>query len=116
MKNRKKFPGISLVEVIMALCVLGIVVPVSLSALGDVLTANLKIHENVGMISSAEWWFSRLTPPVHRADIDAAPREDRHGKARFEWETENLHNGAMRVTLRVIGRLSGSVLTVSRVY
>ena len=112
----KRSSGSTLVEVLMALCVLGIVVPTSLGALGSVLMADMKVHESVYMVSSAEWWFSRLEFPVHRADIDAAPRIDEHSKIRFDWETEDLHNGAIRVTLRVHGRLSGSVLTVSRVY
>ena len=112
----KKFPGNTLVEVLIALCVLGMVVPASLGALGYVLAADLKIHENAYMVSSAEWWFGRLTFPVHEAGIDAAPRMDSHGKARFDWETEILHNGAIRVTLRVMGRLSGSPFTVSRIF
>ena len=112
----KKSPGNTLVEVLMALCVLGIVVPTSLGALGSVLMADLKVHESVGMVSSAEWWFSRLTFPVSMADIDAAPRTDRHGKVRFDWETEDLHNGAIRVTLRVYGRLPGPPFTVNRIF
>ena len=112
----KRFSGNTLVEVLMALCVLGIVVPASLGALGSVLMADLKVHESAYMVSSAEWWFSRLESPVRRAGIDAAPKVDGHSKIRFDWETEDLHNGAIRVTLRVHGRLSGSLLTVSRVY
>ena len=112
----KKFPGNSLVEVLMALCVLGIVVPAALGALGSVLTADLKVRENAYMISAAEWWFNRLTFPVHRADIDASPREDGYGKARFDWKTEKLHNGAILVTLRVMGRFPGSSFTVSRIF
>jgi len=34
---------------------------------------------------------------------------------RFEWDTENLDNGAIRVTLRVYGRLSAPPLTVKRI-
>ena len=112
----KKSPGNTLVEVLMALIVLGIVVPASLGALGSVLTAELKIHESAGMISSAEWWFSRLRHPVYGPDIDAAPRVDENGKARFDWDIENLDNGAIRVTLRVYGRLSASPFTVSRIF
>ena len=114
--NIKKFPGNTLVEVLIALCVLGIVVPASLGALGGVLAADIKVREKVYMVSSAEWWFSRLKPPVHEPDIDTAPRVDNYGKTRFDWGTENLHNGAVRVTLRVTGRSSGSSLTVSRIF
>ena len=114
--NMKKFPGNTLVEVLIALCVLGIVVPASLGALGNVLAADLKVREKAYMVSSAEWWFSRLKPPVHEPDIDAAPRADNYGKARFDWETKNLHNGAIRVTLRVTGRSYGSPFTVSRIF
>ena len=112
----KKFSGSTLIEVLIALCVLGIVVPASLGALGNVLAADIKVRENAYMVSSAEWWFSRLTFPVHDADIDAAPRVDNRGKARFDWETENLQNGAIRVTLRVRGSLSASPFTVSRIF
>ncbi|MCL2009905.1 MAG: hypothetical protein FWG71_05090 [Synergistaceae bacterium] len=116
MKITKKFPGSTLIEVLVALCVLGIVVPPALGALGGVLAAELKFHENARMISSAEWWFSRLTFPVYGHDIDAAPREDKYGKTRFEWDTENLENGAIRVTLRVHGRFSVLPFTVSRIF
>ena len=118
MKNIKikKFSGSTLVEVLMALLVLGIVIPTSLGALGNVLTAELKIMDNACMISSAEWWFSRLTFPVSTGDIDTAPRTDRHGKVRFEWDTEGLDNGAVRVTLRVYGHLPAPPLTISRIF
>ena len=112
----RKISGNSIVEVLMALCVLGIVVPTSLSAFGNTFVAGLKIHENACLISSAEWWFASLQPPVGKADIDAAPRADERGRARFEWETEDLDNGAVRVTLRVIGSAFGSPLIVSRIY
>ena len=116
MKNMKKLSGLTIIEVLMALIVLGIVVPASLGALGGVLTADLKVLESAYLISSAEWWFGRLTFPVSRDDVDAAPRADEHGKVRFDWETEGLHNGAIRVTLRVYGRLSRAPFTVSRIF
>ena len=116
MRNMRKIRGNSLVEVLMALCVLGIVVPASLGALGNAFMAELRIHESAYMISAAEWWFSRLKFPMHSADIDAAPRVDKYGKARFDWDTENLDNGAIRVTLRVYGRFSAAPFTVSRIY
>ena len=112
----RKFLGYALVEALMSLLVLGIVVPTSLSALGNVLTANLKIREHAYMISSAEWWFGRLTFPVRKADIDAAPPVDEHEKVSFGWDTENLDNGAIRVTLRVYGRFSARPFTVSRIF
>ena len=112
----RKLAGVSLVEVLIALCVLGIAVPVLLGALGDAFVAELKIQENAYVMSSAEWWFARLTFPVHMAEIDAAPRTDENGKASFEWETENLDNGAIRVTLRVYGSLSEEPFTTSRIF
>ena len=111
-----KKPGNTLVEALMALCVLGIVVPTSLGALGSVLMADLKVNESAQVMSSAEWWFNRLTFPAHKADINAAPRTDAHGKARFDWEIEDLHNGAILVTLRVYGRLPGPPFTVRRIF
>ena len=115
-EDMRKVSGNSLVEVLIALCVLGIIVPASLSALGDALVAELKIQENAGLVSSAEWWFSRLTYPARRADLDAAPRVDEYGKARFAWDIKDLENGAVQVTLRVYGRFQGSRFTVSRIY
>ena len=112
----KKSSGITLVEVLTALCVLGIIVPASLGALGSVLTANLKVRENAYMISAAEWWFGRLTFPVSKADIDAAPRIDEHEKASFDWDTENLDNGAILVKLRVYGLFSAPPFSVSRIF
>ena len=116
MKTMEKLPGSTLVEVLMALLVVAVVVPASLGALGTVLMAELKVHETTHLISAAEWWLNNLTHPVNEADINAAPRVDRYGKARFDWETENLHCGAIHVTLRVHGRLPGSLLTTSRIY
>ena len=108
--------GNSIVEVLVALCVLGIVVPVSLDALGNAFMADFKVKENAYMISAAEWWFTNLPPMAHIADVDAAPRVDVHGRASFAWETENLGDGAFRVTLRVVGRFSKTPLTISRIY
>ena len=112
----KKFPGNTLIEILMALCVLGIVVPTSLGSLGNVLAAELKFHVNSYAISSAEWWFSRLTLPVSRAEIDAAPRMDRHGKVRFDWDSKDLNNGAISVTLRVYANYAAPIFTVSRIF
>jgi len=116
MKTNKKRLGNTLIEVVMALCVLGVIVPASLGAFGTVFVTELRIHEHAYMMSSAEWWFSRLSFPVYMPDIDAAPRADRHGKVRFGWDTEKLDNGAIRVTLRVYGRLAVQPLTVSRIF
>jgi len=100
----------------MALFVLGIVVPTSLSAFGSVFMAELRIRENACMMSSAEWWFSGLAFPVRMADLDAAPRTDRHGRARFDWDAEELANGVIRVTLRVYGRIDARPFTVRRIF
>jgi len=116
MKKMKKIPGNSIVEVLIALCVLGIVVPASFSAFGNTFLAGLKVRENAYMISSAEWWFSRLPSPVDKTDIDAAPKVDERGRARFEWETEDLDNGAISVTLRVIASALGSPFTIRRIH
>jgi len=115
MKKMKRNFGNTLVEVIMSLFVLAIIMPTSLGALGSVLMVGLKTQENAYLISSAEWWFTRMTFPVYIDDIDAAPRADRHGKIRFDWDTEGLENGAIRVTLRVYGRLAARPLTVVRI-
>jgi len=112
----KKSNGSTLVEVLIALCLLGIVLPASLETLGTVLMAELKMQEKTHMISSAEWWFNRLTHPVNMTKINAAPLVDRFEKVRFEWETEDLINGAIRVTLFVYGRLPGPPLTINRIY
>ena len=111
----RKISGYTLVEVLMALFVLGIVIPTSLGALGNTFMAELKVHESAYLISSAEWWFSRFTFAVSEADINAAPKVDMHGVTRFDWETENLDDGAIMVTLRVYGRLPGPPLTIKRV-
>ena len=103
-------------EVLIALWLLGVVVPVSMDALGNAFLAELRIYESASLVSSAEWWFSRVKLPANKADIDAAPKVDEHGKARFDWETENLGNGAIRVTLRVHGHLSRAPFTISRIF
>ena len=100
----------------MSLFVLAIIMPASLGALGSVLMAGLKTQENAYMVSSAEWWFTRLAFPVCETGVDAAPRVDRHGKVQFDWDTEALTNGAVRVTLRVHGRMSDRPFTVVRIF
>ena len=112
----KKHIGYSIVEVLIALCVLGVVVPTSLDALGNVFMMGLKIHEKVCVISAAEWWFTSLPLTVSRSDIAAAPREDDSGRVRFEWESEELGNDAIRVTLRATGKFSHTPFTISRIY
>jgi len=115
-KTTRKSRGNTLVEVVISLFVLAIIMPASLGALGSVLMVGLKTHENAYMISSAEWWFTRLTFPVCVTDVNASPRVDRHGKVRFDWNTEALVNGAVRVTLRVYGNLAERPLTVVRIF
>jgi hypothetical protein len=112
----RKRLGSSLVEVMIALCVLGMTAPVALDALGAAFVAGLRVQENADMASSAEWWFNRLPYPVAQAGIDASPAFSEDGGTRFEWETEGLDNGAIRVTLRVYGPMSKAPFTMSRIY
>ena len=111
----KKLSGISLVEILMTLCVLGLVIPASLSAFGIVFMAELRIHEHVEKAESAEWWFNQLNFPVHVPDLNDAPQS--HGRMHFTWESRLGDHGALHITLHVTNRAPLDVpLTVSRVY
>jgi type II secretory pathway component PulJ len=116
-RKMKKRPGNTLLEVLIALGVLGVIVPTSLDAFGTAFSAELRIHQRADKASYAEWWFNQLEFPVSPADIDAAPRRDALGKMRFEWETKPLANDALQVTLRVSnGSPADAVFTAIRVY
>jgi hypothetical protein len=109
--------GQSLVEVLVALCVLGLVIPSSLEALGTVFSAEIRIHQWARKASYAEWWFDRLEVPVSQSVIDAAPRTNDSGAVRFDWETEFCEYGALRVTLHVSNGTGFDVpFTLSRIY
>jgi hypothetical protein len=105
------------VETLIALGILGVVVPASLNAFGVIFLAEIRLRELTRKASGAEWWFSRLDLPVSQAGVDAMPREEERGKMRFSWETEKADHGALRVTLRVSNGAPGDVpFVMTRVY
>ena len=111
----KKRAGVSLVEILIALGVLAVVVPVSLNAFGTVFTAEFRIHERVEKASCAEWWFNQLNFPVQATDLNKAPQC--YGKMNFTWEASSSAHDALRITLRVTnGEPSDVPFTESRVY
>ena len=111
----KKLSGYSLVEVLMALGVLGLVIPASLNAFGTVFVAEIRIQARVEKTESADWWFNQLSFPVYIADLNNAPQS--RGRMRFTWETSSGAHGALHITLHVSSGAPFDVpLTVSRVY
>jgi hypothetical protein len=98
-KNR----GSSLMELLIALSVLGAMIPALLGAFETVFLSGLQSNEYTNRISGAEWWFNRLETPARQADVDAMPRTDGSGKLRFRWETKMSEHGALHVTLSVSG-------------
>ena len=105
----KKLPGYSLIEVLLALAILGIALPALFSAFGTVFMAEIRIHEVSRKAFCAEGWFSRLELPVSAAALSAMPRADENGKTRFRWETEKDACGAILVTLSVSNGALGDI-------
>jgi type II secretory pathway component PulJ len=112
----KKRRGYSLVEVLLALCILGAAVPAALNAFGVAFMSEIRLRALSSKAFGAEWWFNRLDLPVSLAALDGMPRTDESGRMRFSWETENESSGALRVTLSVSDGARGDVpLVMSRV-
>jgi hypothetical protein len=105
----KSGSGYSLVEVLVALGILGTVIPASLGAFGVVFASEIRVGEVSRKAFGAEWWFNRLEFPVSPANLESMPRADESGRMRFSWETENEAYGAVRVTLSVSGETPGDV-------
>jgi hypothetical protein len=113
----RKGSGQTLTEILIALCVLGVIVPPSIEALGIAFATELRIHERARKAFYAEWWFNRLELPVSQSMIDAAPPMDESGTMYFSWETEVCEYDAIRITLHVSNGTESDVpFTVSRVY
>jgi hypothetical protein len=114
-KGLKRRLGDTLVEILTALGVLGVIIPTSLDAFGVVFMAEVFIHERVAKASSAEWWFNQLEFPVSPADVGAAPQTD--GRMRFRWETTPGAHDTLEIILYVSnGALSDAPYKESRVY
>jgi Tfp pilus assembly protein PilV len=113
----RKRSGQSLVEVLVALCVLGLIIPSSLEAFGVAFAVELQLRERERKMAYAEWWFNRLEFPATRAQIDAAPRVDESGAIHFDWEVESREYDALQVILHVSNGTGIDVpFTMSRVY
>ncbi|MDR1377054.1 MAG: prepilin-type N-terminal cleavage/methylation domain-containing protein [Synergistaceae bacterium] len=114
-KNSRR--GQTLVEVLVALGILGTVVLGSLETFGMAFTMELRIQEQARKASYAEWWFNRLEFPLTQAKVDKAPRTDEYGGTRFEWSTVPGDYNTLRVILRVSnGSKSDTPFVTSRVY
>ena len=111
----RRLSGVSLVEILIALAVLGALIPVSLNAFATTFTAAVRIHERVEKAAGAEWWFNQLSFPTHISELNGAPR--RHGRMSFAWETRAGPHNTLHITLRVTnGSPSDVPFTESRFY
>jgi hypothetical protein len=112
-----KRKGQTLVEVLVALGVLGTVILSSLETFGMALVMELRIQERARKASCAEWWFNRLEPPLSQAKVDESPRAHESGGMIFTWSTIPGDYNTLRVILRVSnGSESDVPFVVSRVY
>ena len=91
----RKRRGDTLVEILIALDILAVVVPVSFGALSTVFTSELRLHQRAEKALCAEWWFNRLETPLSASGLSAAPQMDGRGKMRFSWEASPLEYGAL---------------------
>jgi hypothetical protein len=112
--RKMKRKAYTLVEVLIALSVLMVLIPVALGDFGTVFAAGARLQERAAKAAWAEWWFNRLESPASPGTVDAAPRGD--GQARFSWQVTPSAYGALRVTLSVTNGVAGDVpFTQSRV-
>jgi hypothetical protein len=112
----KKRRGYSLVEILLALGILGAAMPAVLNAFGVAFMSEIRLHALSRKAFGAEWWFNRLELPVSSAALDGMPRKDESGRMHFRWETENESYGTLRVTLSVSDGARGDVpFVMSRV-
>ena len=114
-KGLKRRLGDTLVEILTALGVLGVIIPTSIDAFGAVFMAEIFIHERVAEAAGAEWWFNQLEFPVSPADVDAAPQTD--GKMRFRGKKTPGAHGTLEIILYVSnGTLSGAPYKAYKAY
>ncbi len=110
----------SLVEIVVALCVAGCILPVLLEAFGTILLANLRSDVVSDRAFAAEWWFNRLKFPVSRAAIAVMPETvdgPVGGKLRFAWNVEGGEYEGLWITLYVTdGRRADVPFTMRRAY
>jgi hypothetical protein len=113
-KNRRAY---SLLEVLLALGILGAILPAAFSAFGAAFMSEMRIRETSRKAFGAEWWFNRLEIPVSAVALNAMPRADERGKMRFRWKTESDARGALRITLSVTNGAPGDApFVMSRVF
>ncbi len=109
--------GASLVEILVALLILGLLIPVSFGAFGSSFMIGLRTREYADKVAYAEWWFNRLECPVSPISIEAMPRSDFKGRMHFSWSTIAGDYGTVRVALSVSnGSKSDIPFVISRVY
>ena len=116
-QRARKRRGDALIEILIALGILAVIVPVSLEAFSTVYTSELRLYERAEKASCAAWWFNRLELPLSPSGLDEAPRVDESGRMRFIWEMSPSEHGASRVTLFVTNGAPGDVpFKETRVY
>ncbi len=109
--------GASLVEILVALLILGLVIPVSFGAFGSSFMIGFRMREYADKVAYAEWWFNRLECPVSQTAIEAMPRADSEGRMHFSWTAVGGDYGSIRVVLSVSnGSKSDNPFVISRVY
>ena len=90
--------GESLVEVLAALLILGLVLPTIFQALWSGQMGALRLQRRDTCLSAAQWWFNRLPRSGEPADM---PRTTPDGDIRFSWESRRGRTGLNEVALTV---------------
>lgn len=104
--------GETLVELLVALFVLGLVLAGVMQSLADGLRTVDRLRRMDACQYGAQWWLSRLPRPVGTSGLAAMPRSA--WGLSFDWETGNGELDTFRLTLTV--RAADASLTLRRTF
>ncbi len=116
----KKFlrtsPGETLLNVLLALLILGTALPPILASLTHGLSADLQILRMEDQLYGANWWFNRLETPAFLSSLPAMPGATPDGGLQFRWLASVGPHGELHISLDVESGVSHVPLTVSRTF
>ena len=108
--------GESLAETLMALFILGLILPPIFQSQSGGLMAVESLRRMDACQYGAQWWFSRLPDPVTEASLAAMPTATPAGDVNFTWEAQSGDYGSLVVTLAARAGASGAPLSLTRAY
>ncbi|MBR1672579.1 MAG: hypothetical protein IJ702_06605 [Fretibacterium sp.] len=104
--------GESLMEALMALVILGLILPLAFQSLWSGQEGLERLRRRDTCLYAAQWWFNRLPRNGSLSDM---PRTTPGGDVLFTWESRSGNAGRREVILTV-SPLRGEPLTLARVF